>query len=331
MNGDLSAAPPAAISVVVTRRLPPAVEQAMAARYRVVANADDRGLDGGAILARCHDATAVALVCTPTERLDAAVIAALPDSLRLIATYSVGHDHIDLAAAAARGLAVTNTPDVLTESTADLALLCLLGAVRRAHEGDRLIREGRWTRWSPTELLGFELGGKRLGIVGLGRIGRAVARRALGFGMTILYTDRTAVGWDGPGSVTHVPALDALLPQVDVLSLHAPGAPGEPPLLTADRLAQMRPGAVVVNTARGSLIDDGALIAALETGHIAAAGLDVFANEPALHPGYARLPNAFLMPHLGSATREARDAMGFRVIANLDRFLAGELPVDRVV
>jgi lactate dehydrogenase-like 2-hydroxyacid dehydrogenase len=314
--------------VVVTRKLPAAVEARLARDYDAVLNADDRviGADDLVSLARNADALLVA----PTERIDASAIARLPASIRIIACYSVGFDHVDAAAAAGRAIAVTNTPDVLTEATADIAMLCLLGAARRAHEGDALIRSGQWGRWTPTELLGAELTGKRLGIFGMGRIGQAVARRARGFGLELVYCDQWKLAAKLVYGARFVPAVDEFLAQSDFLSLHAPATKETHHFLDAARIERLPDGAIVVNTARGTLVDDEALIAALRRRRVAAAGLDVFENEPKLHPGYLELPNVFLLPHLGSATVETRDAMGFRALDNLDAFFAGRTPPDQV-
>jgi lactate dehydrogenase-like 2-hydroxyacid dehydrogenase len=315
--------------VAVTRRLPEAVEQRLARDYQARFNPDDRILTRDETLALLDGADG--LVCMPSDKVDRALIDAFPKTVRILASYSVGLDHIDLPYAAGRDLVVTNTPDVLTEATAEVAMLCMLGAARRAHEGACILREGRWTGWTATQLLGTGLNGKRLGIIGMGRIGTATARRAVAFGMTILYHGRRPVVGTLGFPATFLADLDSLLAQSDVLSLHLPAVQGQPPLLDAARLAKLPRGAILVNTARGALIDDEALIAALTLGHIAAAGLDVFANEPKLHPGYIGLPNTFLLPHMGSATLETRNAMGFRVCDNLDAFFAGKEPPHRAV
>ena len=314
--------------ITVTRRLPVPVEERLRRDYRPHFNETDASYDPDTLIRRCQGANG--LLCTAVDRLPAGLIFRLPGTIRIIATYSVGVDHIDLEAAADRSIIVTNTPDVLTEATADVAMLCLLGAARRAFEGDRLIREGRWEGWRPTQLLGVELRGRRLGIVGMGRIGQAVARRAMGFGLRVLYHDRGPVDWPGPGDVEYVEKLDDLLPRSEFLSLHVPATPETHHLLDARRLARLPRGAVVVNTARGGLVDDEALISALRRGKVRAAGLDVFANEPHLHWAYRELPNVFLLPHLGSATEDTRNAMGFRALDNLDAYFAGEEPGDVV-
>jgi lactate dehydrogenase-like 2-hydroxyacid dehydrogenase len=316
-------------TLLVSRRLPPMVEQRAAASYDARLNKDDVPYSADQLLALAESADGL-LVC-PGNTIDAGLIAKLSARVKIVATYSVGYDHIDVKAATARGLVVTNTPDVLTDATADAAILLMLAAARRAGEGERLVRAGAWDGWKPTQLLGTHITGKRLGILGMGRIGQAVARRARGFGMTIHYSDiRRLAPEQEQGAIFHADP-DALLGQVDVLSLHMPGGAETARFLNAARLAKLPKGAIVVNAARGTLVDDEALIAALKSGHIAAAGLDVYANEPKLHAGYRGLDNAFLLPHLGSATVETRNAMGYRALDNLDAFFAGRTPPDKVV
>jgi len=262
--------------------------------------------------------------------LDAETIAALPGSVRVIGTFSVGYDHIDVAAAKARGIRVCNTPDVLSVATAECAMLLILAAARRAGEGERLVRSGKWAGWAPTQLLGTQVSGRRLGIFGMGRIGREIARMARGFGMEIHYRDMTRLSPDlEQGAVFHDND-DSFLPICQVLSLNAPGGGGTRHWLDNGRIAKLPPGAVVVNAARGTLVDDTALIAALRSGHVAAAGLDVYNGEPALHPDYVTLENVVLLPHLGSATVETRDAMGRVVLAGIGAVLAGETPANLV-
>jgi lactate dehydrogenase-like 2-hydroxyacid dehydrogenase len=250
--------------------------------------------------------------------------------VRIVATYSVGVDHIDLGAASARGLVVTNTPDVLTDATADAAMLLILGAARRAGEGERLVRAGQWKSWTPTLLLGVQVTGKRLCILGMGRIGQAVARRARGFDMEVHYSTRRRLPPEQEQGATWHADPEEMLPLADFLSINCPLTAETRGWLDGRRIALMPDGAVVVNTARGPIVDDDALIAALRSGKLAAAGLDVFTNEPDLDPRYLDLPNAFLQPHLGSATVETRNAMGFRALDNLDAFFAGREPPDRV-
>ena len=277
------------------------------------------------MIAACRDAEV--LVPTVTDRMAASLIAALPASVKLIANFGVGVDHIDLAAARSRGIPVTNTPDVLTDDTADLAMALILAAARRLGEGERILRAGQWTGWTPTFLVGTRVTGKRLGIVGMGRIGAALARRAAGFGMEVHYHNRRPV----PGAAARYwPDLDAMLRQTDVLSIHCPRTPETVGLISAARLALLPKHAVVVNTARGGIVDEAALAAALASGKIAAAGLDVYDGEPKVNPALLKLENVVLAPHLGSATDLGRIAMGERVIANIDAFAAGREPPDLV-
>lgn len=315
--------------VVAARRFTPNVLARLAQAYRPILNDDDRVLTADDLLARADGATA--LLVSPTEQLSASVIDRLPAGVRIIATVSVGYDHVDLGAARRRGVVVTNTPDVLSDATAELALLLMLGAARRASEGERLVRSGQWNSWSPTFLLGTQMSGKRLGIVGMGRIGQVVARRARGFDMEIHYHNRRRLDAAAEAGATYHDSLDSMLPVSDFLSLHCPNTPETRGLLDARAISLLPDGAIVVNTARGSIVDDEALVAALRSGKLAAAGLDVFNGEPAdIHPAYRELPNTFLLPHVGSATHETRDAMGFRALDNLDAFFAGGEPRDRV-
>jgi lactate dehydrogenase-like 2-hydroxyacid dehydrogenase len=316
-------------TLLVSRRLPPDVEQRAAKDYSARLNTDDVAYSADRLVELAAGADGL-LVC-PGNTVDAALIARLPGTVRILATYSVGYDHIDVKAAAQRGLVVTNTPEVLTDATADTAILLMLAAARRAGEGERLLRAGKWDGWKPTQLLGTHISGKRLGILGMGRIGQAVARRARGFAMQIHYSDIRRLPPEQEHGATYHADPEALLPHADVLSLHMPGGADTARFLNAARLALLPAGAIVVNSARGTLVDDDALIAALKSGHIAAAGLDVYANEPKLHPGYLGLENACLLPHLGSATVETRNAMGFRALDNLDEFFAGRTPPDKVV
>jgi lactate dehydrogenase-like 2-hydroxyacid dehydrogenase len=314
--------------VLVTRRLPPAVEQRLQRDYATRLNPDDRALGPDELIDRSVGAAAI-LTCA-TDPWPAGLIERLPEGVRGLATFSAGFEHIDLAAARARGITVTNTPDVLTEATADLTMLCLLGAARRAFEGEALVRTGRWTGWTPTQLLGLELGGAVLGIVGLGRIGRAVARRARAFGMQIHYHSRHRLPPELEEGAWYHHTLPDLLAQSRVLSLHCPAVPETQRLIDRDTLALLPPGAVLVNTARGALLDDDAVLAALDSGRLFALGLDVYAGEPELHPGYRTRRRCFLLPHLGSATTATRDAMGFRCLDNLDAIVAGRAPPDAV-
>ncbi len=315
--------------VLVARRLPPAVEARLQRDYLARLNSTDEIYPSERLLELAVGAAAI--IPCHTERLTAEVIARLPASVRAICSFSVGYDHIDLTAAQARGIVVTNTPDVLNNATAEVAMLLLLAAARRAHEGARMIRTASWADWSATGQLGIEVTGKRLGIIGMGRVGQIMARRARGFDMQIHYHNRHRLDPElEQGAVYHAD-LDGLLAQSEFLSIHCPATPATRHLLNAERIARLPDGAVVVNTARGTVIDDAALIAALTSGKLFAAGLDVFNGEPDIDPRYRALDNAFLLPHIGSATRETRDAMGFRALDNLDAVMAGREPRDRLV
>lgn len=311
-------------TLLVTRRLPAAVEDRAARLFAARFNPEDR-IYTSAELVR-HAEGADAILTAPGDRLDAATIAALPASIKAIGTFSVGFDHIDIAAARARGISVCNTPDVLSVATAEIAMLLILASARRAGEGERMLRAGKWHGWAPTQLLGTQVSGRRLGIFGMGRIGREVARMAAAFGMEIHYRDQARLPPDlEKGAIFH--DNDAtFLARCEVLSLNAPGGEGTRHWLNAARIAQLPRGAVVVNAARGTLIDDAALIAALKSGHVAFAGLDVYNNEPALDPGYLALENVVLLPHLGSATVETRDAMGALALDGIAAILAGQRP-----
>lgn len=315
-------------TLLITRRLPPEIEARASQEYDVRISPDDARVTGPEIVSRAAGADAI--LCCPAERLDAATIAALPASVRVLGTFSVGYDHIALVAARARGLPVVNTPDVLSVATAECALLLILAAARRAGEGERLVRSGGWTGWAPTQLLGTGVAGRRLGIFGMGRIGRELAAMARGIGMTVHYRDQQRLPPDlEQGAVYHA-SDDTFLPVCDVLSLHAPGGEGTHHWLNTTRIAQLPPGAVIANAARGALIDDAALIAALRSGHVAAAGLDVYVQEPQIDPGYLALENVVLLPHLGSATVATRVAMGHRVLDGIAALLAGRVPDNLV-
>jgi lactate dehydrogenase-like 2-hydroxyacid dehydrogenase len=315
--------------VLATRLFPAAVEARLRAHFDAVLNPDDVVYDADQLVQRA--AGCEGLMCAAGDPVTAAAIARFPDSLRIIATFSVGYEHIDVAAATKRGIVVTNTPDVLTDATADIVLLCLLGAARRAQEGIDMLRGRRWVGWAPTQLMGTHVTGKRLGILGMGRIGQAVADRARAFRMTIHYSNRNRLPADEEkGAIFHADP-EAMLPHCDFLSLNCPLTPDTRKWLNQDRIARLPDGAIVVNTARGPVVDDEALVAAMRSGKLASIGLDVYDGEPKLHPGYLDLPNAFLLPHLGSATLETRNAMGFRALDNLEALLLrGEAPPHRV-
>lgn len=314
--------------VFVTRRLPPpGVEPLLAAGLTVDLHDDDLPPPRDDLLARV--ATADGLLCTLSERVDAELLDAAP-GLRVVANLAVGFDNIDLEAAAARGVVVTNTPDVLTEATADLTWALLLAAARRVPEGDRLVRSGAWGGWAPAELLGRPVWGTTLGIIGMGAIGTAVARRARGFGMTVLYhTRRRARVAEAEVGATYV-SLDELFERSDVISIHTPLNAESRHLVDADALARMKRTAVLVNVGRGPVVDEVALVEALRAGKIAAAGLDVYEREPALAAGLAELDNVVLAPHAGSATSAARAAMVRLACENVVAVLAGRPPLTQV-
>ncbi len=317
--------------IVVTRRLPSAVEAALSERFDARCSTDDRPLDAEGLQRALAEADGV--LCTVTDRFTAEVLAAYPIRCRILANFGVGTDNIDIPAAAAHEIVVTNTPDVLTDDTADLAMTLMLMALRRAGEGERELRGGRWTGWRPTHLMARRVTGRTLGIVGLGRIGRAVARRARrGFGMRVLAWGRTMPPTEELASegVEAMPSLEALLGQADVVSLHVPGGAGTRDLIATRQLALMRPGAVLINTARGAVVNTDALVESLLAGHLGGAGLDVYRHEPQVDRRLLGMEQVVLLPHLGSATREGREEMGFRAIANLEACFAGRTPEDLV-
>jgi glyoxylate reductase len=317
--------------VVVTRRLLPETQARMADLFDVTFNPWDVPMDRTALIAAMRDSDV--LVPTVTDRIDAAMIDAAGDRLGLIANYGAGTDHLDLHAARARRIVVTNTPGVFTDDTADMTLALIITVTRRFAEGVRLLHENRWTGWAPSALLGHRVGGKRLAIVGMGRIGQAVAHRARAFGMDIAYHNRHRL----PEAIERMLGarfeddLDRLVAEADVISLHCPASPETHHILDARRIALMKPTAYVINTARGELIDEEALIASLGAGRLGGAGLDVYTNEPAIDPRLLALPNLVAMPHLGSATIEGREDSGQRVIANIRFWADGHRPPDQVL
>ena len=315
-------------AILVTRKLPRKVEERLARDYEPRFNDEDRVYSSEELIERAQGAFAI--IPCHTEKLTSKVIGRLPDSVRAICSFSVGFDHIDLEAARSRGIVVTNTPDVLSDATAEIAMLLLLGAARRAYEGERQIRTDTWAEWSATFQLGLQVTGKRLGILGMGRVGQVMARRARGFDMEIHYYNRHRLAPEVEAGAVYHESVEGLLPHCDFLSIHCPATPETHHLLNAERIALLPDDAVVVNTARGAVVDDDALIAALQSGKLFAAGLDVFNNEPQIDPRYRGLENTFLLPHVGSASRETRDAMGFRALDNLDAIVAGEKPRDRL-
>ncbi|MEK9743977.1 MAG: D-glycerate dehydrogenase, partial [Gammaproteobacteria bacterium] len=314
--------------VLVTRKLPEAVEARLSRDYSPIFNPEDRRYSTEELLQKSEGTDAM-LPCH-TENLSADVIAKLPSTVRAIANFSVGVDHCDLNAAKEKGIIVTNTPDVLTDATAEIAILCLLGAARRASEGERLIRERQWNTWSPDFMVGTQVTGKRIGIIGMGRVGQVTAKRARGFDMQVHYYNRSRLPEAlEHGAVFHE-SLSTLLPISDFLALHCPSTPETQDLVNEALIAQLPKGAILVNTARGNVIDEDALINALRSGRLRAAGLDVYKNEPAIREEFSQLENLFALPHIGSATFETRDAMGFRALDNLDAVFSGQEPKDRV-
>ena len=314
--------------ILVTRKLPDAVEARLKSDYEAILNPDDALYSKDELIERVKGAQGI-LPCH-TEKFDSDMIAQLPNDVKIIANFSVGVDHCDLAAAKDKGIVVTNTPDVLSDATAEIAILLLLGAARRAGEGETLVRTRTWKDWSPSFMVGVQVTGKRLGIVGMGRVGQMVARRAKCFGMEIHYHNRSRLAPDLEDGAIYHNNLEDMLPLCQFLSLNCPNTPETAGMLNAGVISQLPDGAVVINTARGGVVDDDALIGALASGKLAAAGLDVFNNEPDIHTGYRDLKNTFLLPHIGSATVETRDAMGFRALDNLDAYFAGREPGDRV-
>lgn len=311
------------------RRFTAEYEQAMDARYAVTRNEADGVLDPVA-LAKAAEGAQVLFVSL-TEKVTAEVIAHLVPTLQVIATLSVGVEHIDLEAARRFGVKVLNTPDVLSEATAEVAVMLMLNACRRAHESDHLVRSGEWTGWAPRQMLGLGLKGRRLGILGLGRIGKEVARRAAPFGLQIHYHNRRPLTEDAAQGAIYHAASDDLLRHSDIFCITAPSTPELKGFLDARRIALLPPQAVVVNVARGDMVDDEALIGGLQSGHLFGAGLDVYRGEPNLDPRYRTLPNVFLLPHIGSATFDTRNAMGFVLLEGLTTLDAGERPANQVV
>jgi lactate dehydrogenase-like 2-hydroxyacid dehydrogenase len=318
--------------VVVTRKLPAEVEAELQKDFDARLNAEDRPFTPEQLQDALRDADAI--LPTVTDKFSAEVLAAEPLRVKLLANFGVGFNHIDVSAAKARGLSVSNTPDVLTDATADIAMTLLLTVARRTGEGERQVRAGQWTGWRPTHMIGTQVSGKTLGLIGMGRIARAVARRAHhGFGMKVLFHDpfppsaqeAAALGAEGLGS------LEEVLDRSDFVSLHCPATPETRHLMNAERFARMRKSAFLINTARGDVVDEAALVAALQSGQIAGAGLDVFEREPVVSPALLTMENVVLLPHLGSATRETRAAMGMRALENLRLFFAGKPLRDRVV
>lgn len=314
--------------VLVTRKLPDPVEERLRRDYTPLFNPDDALYSGDEIIKRAEEADAI-LPCH-SEKFTAEIIARLPKRVRIIANFSVGYDHVDIQAAKARGLIVTNTPEVLSDATAELTMMLMLGAARRASEGERLVRSSEWKDWSPRFMVGTQVTGKRVGIIGFGRVGQVIAKRCRGFDMEIHYNDIKKQGPEIEAGAIFHKTPEEMLPLCDFLVLQCVSTPETYRLLNAERIALLPDGAIVVNASRGAVVDDEALIAALKSGKLTAAGLDVYNNEPNIHPEYRNLRNVFPMPHIGSATKETRIAMGHRAIDNLDALFAGREPKDRV-
>jgi len=317
--------------VILTRTLPDSIETRMRELFDAKLNETDRAMSSEALIEAVQ--TADVLVPTVTDRIDAELIAAAGDQLKLIASFGTGVDHIDLAAARKKGITVTNTPGVLTEDTADVAMALMLAVPRRIAEGDKVARSGTWKGWSPTGMLGRRINGKRLGIIGMGRIGEAIARRARGFGLSIHYHNRKRVHPETEAELeaTYWESLDQMLSRVDIVSVNCPHTEATHQLLSRERLSLLQPTAYLVNTSRGEVIDEAALAELLADQEIAGAGLDVYADEPNIPKGLVDLPNVVLLPHIGSATIEGRLGMGEKVIINIQTFWDGHTPPDRVI
>ena len=316
--------------VIVTRRLPDVIETRMMELFNCRLNEDDTPMNQGALVQAMQEAEV--LVPTVTDRIDAAALSQAGPNLKLIASFGTGVDHIDLKTARQRGITVTNTPGVLTEDTADMTMAMLLALPRRLSEGERLVRAGQWQGWGPTSMLGHRIWGKRLGIIGMGRIGQAVARRAKGFGLSVHYHNRRRVHADIEAELeaTYWESLDQMLSRMDIVSIHCPHTPATYHLLSARRLKLLPAHAYIVNTSRGEVIDENALTRELDAGEIAGAALDVFEHEPAVNPKLLKMDNVVLLPHMGSATIEGRMPMSEKVIMHIKTFADGHTPPDRV-
>jgi lactate dehydrogenase-like 2-hydroxyacid dehydrogenase len=318
--------------VVVTRRLPGVVEEELSRDFDARLNRDDRPLGPDGLQDALRSADAV--LCTVTDKITAEVLSVEPLRARMLANFGVGYNHIDTGAAKSRGLAVSNTPEVLTEATADIAMTLLLMVSRRTGEGERHVRSGTWTGWRPTHMLGTHVSGKTLGLVGMGRIARAVSRRAHhGFGMRVIFHDPFPPSAPEAAALGAEPrqTLEQVLEESDFVSLHCPATPDTRHLMNRERFARMRRSAFLINTARGDIVDEAALVEALADGTIAGAGLDVYEREPAVSPELLKMENVVLLPHLGSATQETRIAMGQRAVENLRLFFTGAPLRDPVV
>ncbi len=322
----MAAAGPDTPRILVTRKMMPDVEKRIAATFRATLNPEDRQMSRDEILAKAADHDGILL--TSFDKLGPEFIPALPPSIRILATHSVGYDHLSIPQAKEKGVAVTNTPGVLTDATADIALLLILGAARGASWGDRMVRENRWGETTLVSPMGHDVSGKRLGILGMGRIGQAVAKRAQAFGMELHYHSRRPVAAQDEHGARYHSTFKDMLPHCDFLSINCASTAETRGIVNARTIALLPEGAIVVNTARGDIVDDEALISALSSGRLAAAGLDVFKGEPKIDPRYRELDNVFLLPHIGSATPGTRSAMGHKCIDNLEQFFRGERPTD---
>jgi glyoxylate reductase len=317
--------------VIVTRKLPDVIETRMMELFQVRLNEADRPMEKAELVEAVRACDV--LVPTVTDRIDSSVLAHAGERLRLIANYGTGVDNIDVEAAYKRGITVTNTPGVLTEDTADMTMALILAVARRLAEGERMARAGEWGGWSPTSMLGHRIWGKRLGILGMGRIGSALARRAKGFGLSVHYHNRRRVheSVEQELEATYWESVDQMLARMDIVSVNCPHTPATFHLLSARRLALLQPHAILVNTSRGEVVDEAALTRLLRERKIAGAGLDVFEHEPAINPRLRQLENVVLLPHMGSATIEGRIDMGEKVIINIKTFADGHRPPDRVL
>ena len=317
--------------VILTRKYPEAAETRMRELFDTKLNSEDVALSRAELVDAMREADV--LVPTVTDTIDAEMLAQAGPQLKLIANFGTGVDHIDLHAAKAKGITVTNTPGVLTEDTADVAMALILSVPRRIAEGDAKVRDGSWAGWAPTGLLGHRINGKRLGIIGMGAIGQAIARRARGFGMSIHYHNRKPVqpGVEEALEATYWESLDQMLPRMDIVSINCPSTDATRNLLNADRIALLNRNAYLINAARGDVVDEAAMIEALKNRRFAGAGLDVYADEPHVPEALRTLRNVVLLPHIGSATIEGRDAMGDKVLINIQTFIDGHTPPDRVL
>jgi len=313
----------------ITRKLSANTEARAKRDYDVILNPNDTLSSADDIVRMSKDVDAI--IPCHSEHFDQQTVARLDSRLKIVANHSVGVDHCDLDALRQHGICVTNTPDVLSDATAEIAMLLLLGAARRAAEGDAMVRSGNWQSWSPSFMVGTQVTGKRMAIIGMGRVGQVMAKRARGFDMPVHYHSRTRLSSELEQGATYHATIESLLPNADFLSLHCPATEQTQGIINADTLALLPDGAILVNTARGALVDENALISAIESGKLAAAGLDCFTTEPGGNPAFAAHNNIMMLPHIGSATFETRDAMGFRALDNLDAFFSGKQPTDRLV